>query len=59
MIPPFNRGFIGGEQDVRGFQIMGITPIGWVLFHPGPVPTTTAPHARKSDQQRHHHPQPR
>jgi outer membrane protein insertion porin family len=29
-IPPFNRGFIGGEQDVRGFQIMGITPIGWV-----------------------------
>jgi outer membrane protein insertion porin family len=29
-IPPFDRGFIGGEQDVRGFQIMGITPIGWV-----------------------------
>jgi outer membrane protein insertion porin family len=29
-LPPFDRGFIGGEQDVRGFQIMGITPIGWV-----------------------------
>jgi outer membrane protein insertion porin family len=29
-VPPFDRGFIGGEQDVRGFQIMGITPIGWV-----------------------------
>ena len=29
-IPPFDRGFIGGEQDVRGYQIMGITPIGWV-----------------------------
>jgi outer membrane protein insertion porin family len=30
VIPPFSRGFIGGEQDVRGFEIMGITPIGWV-----------------------------
>ena len=30
VIPPFARGFIGGEQDVRGFQIMGITPVGFV-----------------------------
>jgi outer membrane protein insertion porin family len=30
VIPPFSRGFIGGEQDVRGFQIMGITPVGFV-----------------------------
>ena len=29
-VPPFDRGFIGGEQDVRGFQIMGITPIGFI-----------------------------
>jgi outer membrane protein insertion porin family len=30
VIPPFSRGFIGGEQDVRGFEIMGITPIGFI-----------------------------
>jgi outer membrane protein insertion porin family len=30
VIPPFSRGFIGGEQDVRGFEIWGITPIGFV-----------------------------
>jgi outer membrane protein insertion porin family len=30
VIPPFARGFIGGEQDVRGFEIMGITPIGFI-----------------------------
>ncbi|MBV9743432.1 MAG: outer membrane protein assembly factor BamA, partial [Acidobacteriia bacterium] len=29
-IPPFSRRFIGGEQDVRGFQIWGITPIGFI-----------------------------
>jgi outer membrane protein insertion porin family len=29
-IPPFARRFIGGEQDVRGFEIMGITPIGFI-----------------------------
>jgi outer membrane protein insertion porin family len=30
VIPPFARGFIGGEQDVRGFEIWGITPVGFV-----------------------------
>src|ERR1019366_7492470 len=30
VIPPFPCGFIGGEQDVRGFEIMGITPIGFI-----------------------------
>jgi len=30
LIPPFSRGFIGGEQDVRGFDIWGITPIGFI-----------------------------
>ena len=30
VIPPFSRGFIGGEQDVRGFDIWGITPVGFV-----------------------------
>jgi outer membrane protein insertion porin family len=29
-IAPFSRTFIGGEQDVRGFEIWGITPIGYV-----------------------------
>jgi outer membrane protein insertion porin family len=29
-IPPFARRFIGGEQDVRGFEIWGITPIGFI-----------------------------
>jgi outer membrane protein insertion porin family len=29
-IAPFSRTFIGGEQDVRGFEIWGITPIAYV-----------------------------
>jgi outer membrane protein insertion porin family len=29
-IPPFARTYIGGEQDVRGFEIWGITPIAFV-----------------------------
>ena len=28
--PPFTRTFIGGEQDIRGFQIWGITPIAFI-----------------------------
>ncbi|MBZ5726519.1 MAG: outer membrane protein assembly factor BamA [Acidobacteriia bacterium] len=28
--PPFSRTFIGGEQDVRGFEIWGITPIAFI-----------------------------
>jgi outer membrane protein insertion porin family len=28
--PPFTRTFIGGEQDVRGFEIWGITPIAFI-----------------------------
>jgi len=28
--PPFNRWYIGGEQDVRGFEIWGITPIAFI-----------------------------
>lgn len=30
LIPPYSRGFIGGEQDVRGFEIWGITPIAFI-----------------------------
>src|SRR5439155_11309748 len=30
VIPPFNRRFIGGEQDVRGFDIWGISPVAYV-----------------------------
>jgi outer membrane protein insertion porin family len=30
LIPPFSRTYIGGEQDVRGFEIWGITPIAFV-----------------------------
>ena len=25
-VPPFSRSFMGGEQDIRGFEIWGITP---------------------------------
>ncbi len=28
--PPFSRAFIGGEQDVRGFDFYGITPVGYI-----------------------------
>jgi outer membrane protein insertion porin family len=28
--PPFNRYYIGGEQDVRGFDIWSISPIGFM-----------------------------
>ncbi len=28
--PPFNRIYMGGEQDVRGFDIWGISPIAYV-----------------------------
>ena len=28
--PPFARSFIGGEQDVRGFEMWGITPIAFI-----------------------------
>jgi outer membrane protein insertion porin family len=27
---PFSRFYMGGENDVRGFQIWGVTPIAWV-----------------------------
>ena len=29
-VPPFSRTYIGGEQDIRGFEIWGITPIAFV-----------------------------
>src|SRR5579885_1383813 len=29
-VPPFARRFMGGEQDIRGFEIWGITPIAFV-----------------------------
>jgi outer membrane protein insertion porin family len=28
--PPFNRFYMGGENDVRGFEIWGISPIAWI-----------------------------
>jgi outer membrane protein insertion porin family len=28
--PPFNRWYIGGEQDIRGFDIWGVSPIAFV-----------------------------
>ena len=28
--PPFNRWYIGGEQDIRGFDIWGISPIAFI-----------------------------
>jgi outer membrane protein insertion porin family len=29
-IPPFSRTYIGGEQDIRGFQIWGISPVAFI-----------------------------
>jgi outer membrane protein insertion porin family len=29
-VPPFSRSFMGGEQDVRGFEWFGITPIAFI-----------------------------
>src|ERR1051326_8144130 len=29
-VPPFSRRFMGGEQDIRGFEIWGITPIAYI-----------------------------
>jgi outer membrane protein insertion porin family len=29
-IPPFSRTYIGGEQDIRGFQIWGVSPIAFI-----------------------------
>jgi len=28
--PPFNRFFMGGENDIRGFDVWGITPVAWM-----------------------------
>lgn len=28
--PPFNRFYMGGENDVRGFDIWGISPMAWI-----------------------------
>jgi outer membrane protein insertion porin family len=28
--PPFSRTYIGGEQDIRGFEIWGVSPIAYV-----------------------------
>ncbi len=28
--PPFNRFYMGGENDIRGFQIWGISPQAWL-----------------------------
>ena len=29
-VPPYSRTFMGGEQDIRGFEIWGITPISYI-----------------------------
>jgi outer membrane protein insertion porin family len=29
-VPPFSRRFMGGEQDIRGFEIWGVTPIAFI-----------------------------
>jgi outer membrane protein insertion porin family len=29
-VPPYSRTFMGGEQDIRGFEIWGITPIAYI-----------------------------
>jgi outer membrane protein insertion porin family len=29
-VPPYSRTFMGGEQDIRGFELWGITPIAFI-----------------------------
>jgi len=29
-VPPYSRRFMGGEQDIRGFEIWGITPVAFI-----------------------------
>lgn len=40
--PPFNRVFMGGEQDVRGFEIWGIGPFAY-------IPSSAAVNVRNND----------
>jgi outer membrane protein insertion porin family len=40
--PPFNRVFMGGEQDVRGFEIWGISPVAY-------LPSSTTVNVLNSD----------
>jgi outer membrane protein insertion porin family len=42
VIPPFARSFLGGENDVRGFQFFQITPIAY-------LPSTTNAQVLKAD----------
>ena len=28
--PPFRRAYMGGEQDIRGFEIFGVSPMVWI-----------------------------
>jgi outer membrane protein insertion porin family len=37
VVPPFERLFLGGEQDLRGFDIRTVTPIAFI-----PIATTTS-----------------
>ena len=30
LVPPFMRTYIGGEQDIRGFEIWGVSPVAFV-----------------------------
>jgi len=41
-IPPFSRRWMGGEQDIRGFEIWGITPIAF-------IPTASSVNVLNSD----------
>ena len=28
--PPFQRAFMGGENDIRGFDIFSVSPMAWI-----------------------------
>jgi outer membrane protein insertion porin family len=30
LVPPYSRTFIGGEQDIRGFEIWGVSPVAFI-----------------------------
>ena len=40
--PPFRRAYMGGENDIRGFEIFGITPMVW-------IPTSTGAQVYNAD----------
>ncbi|HUQ93557.1 MAG TPA: outer membrane protein assembly factor BamA [Bryobacteraceae bacterium] len=48
--PPFNRFYMGGENDIRGFDIWGISPIAYIPSS-GQVPILNADGSQRTQKQ--------